>query len=108
MITVNDLKKSYGSQAVLQGISLTQSRGEAVVIIGPSGCGKSTFLRCLNQLETIDAGQITIAGITFEAEDARGARPGNAVNGLCERPELSWPVLCLCTRAMHRVPSRCI
>jgi len=78
MITVNDLKKSYGSQAVLQGISLTQSRGEAVVIIGPSGCGKSTFLRCLNQLETIDAGQITIAGITFEAEDARGAAGGRA------------------------------
>ena len=78
MITVNDLKKSYGSQTVLQGISLTQSRGEAVVIIGPSGCGKSTFLRCLNQLETIDAGQITIAGITFEAEDARGAADGRA------------------------------
>lgn len=78
MITVNDLKKSYGSQTVLQGISLTQARGEAVVIIGPSGCGKSTFLRCLNQLETIDAGQITIAGITFEAEGARDAADGRA------------------------------
>ena len=78
MITVNELRKSYGSHQVLQGISLTQARGEAVVIIGPSGCGKSTFLRCLNQLESIDAGQITIAGITFEAADGRGAADGRA------------------------------
>ncbi len=67
MITVNELKKSYGAHPVLHGISLTQNRGEAVVIIGPSGCGKSTFLRCLNQLEPIDSGRITIAGITLEA-----------------------------------------
>jgi polar amino acid transport system ATP-binding protein len=68
MITVNELKKSYGQQPVLHGISLSQNRGEAVVIIGPSGCGKSTFLRCLNQLETIDSGEITIGGITFAAD----------------------------------------
>jgi ABC-type polar amino acid transport system ATPase subunit len=71
MITVNELKKSYGAQPVLHGISLTQNRGEAIVIIGPSGCGKSTFLRCLNQLEPIDSGRITIAGITFEAGNGR-------------------------------------
>ena len=59
------MKKSYGAQPVLRGISLAQNRGEAIVIIGPSGCGKSTFLRCLNQLEAIDSGEITIAGITF-------------------------------------------
>src|ERR1041385_2491376 len=77
MITVNELKKSYGAHAVLHGISHTQQKGEAVVIIGPSGCGKSTFLRCLNQLEDIDAGRISIAGITFESGGARlngGAR----------------------------------
>ena len=67
MIAVEGLVKSYRGQKVLAGISLAQQRGEVAVIIGPSGCGKSTFLRCLNQLEPIDAGRITIAGITFVA-----------------------------------------
>lgn len=72
MITVNKLVKSYRNQRVLHGISMKQERGEAVVIIGPSGCGKSTFLRCLNQLEPIDSGQITIAGITLETGGGHG------------------------------------
>src|SRR5215469_6294636 len=65
MIAVEQLKKSFGRHAVLRGVSMSQSKGETIVIIGPSGCGKSTFLRCLNQLETIDSGQVTVAGITF-------------------------------------------
>jgi polar amino acid transport system ATP-binding protein len=69
MITVNELTKSYGAHAVLHGISMSQQKSEAIVIIGPSGCGKSTFLRCLNQLEQINSGSITIAGITFDAAD---------------------------------------
>jgi ABC-type polar amino acid transport system ATPase subunit len=68
MITVENLVKSYGSNRVLHGISLSQQRGETVVLIGPSGCGKSTFLRCLNQMESIDSGRIMIAGILFEAK----------------------------------------
>jgi ABC-type polar amino acid transport system ATPase subunit len=66
MITVEGLVKSYHSTRVLHGINHMQERGETVVIIGPSGCGKSTFLRCLNQLESVDAGRITIGGITIE------------------------------------------
>lgn len=66
MIVVKDLVKSFGAQAVLKGISLSQAKGEAVVLIGPSGCGKSTFLRCLNQLESMDSGSITIDGLEFE------------------------------------------
>ena len=73
MITVNQLVKSYRGQRVLHGISVQQQRGEAVVIIGPSGCGKSTFLRCLNQLEPIDSGHITIGGITFETVGGRAS-----------------------------------
>ena len=65
MIAVEQLKKSFGKHAVLRGISMRQQKGEIVVVIGPSGCGKSTFLRCLNQLETMDSGQVTVAGITF-------------------------------------------
>jgi ABC-type polar amino acid transport system ATPase subunit len=66
MITVEQLKKSFGKHAVLRGISMSQQPGETVVIIGPSGCGKSTFLRCLNQLERIDSGKVSVAGIEFD------------------------------------------
>jgi len=66
MIAVDQLKKSFGRHPVLRGISMRQAPGETTVIIGPSGCGKSTFLRCLNQLESIDAGQVTVAGIAFD------------------------------------------
>lgn len=66
MITVNQLLKSYGTNRVLHGIDLQQSRGEAIVIIGPSGCGKSTFLRCLNQMETFEGGRITIGDIAID------------------------------------------
>ena len=66
MIAVEQLKKSFGRHAVLRGISMSQQWGETVVIIGPSGCGKSTFLRCLNQLEKIDSGTVSVAGIEFD------------------------------------------
>src|SRR5262245_22394930 len=65
MIAVESLVKSYNSNRVLHGVDHQQPRGEAVVLIGPSGCGKSTFLRCLNQLETADAGRITIDGVSI-------------------------------------------
>jgi len=73
MITVEGLVKSYRAIPVLRGIDHEQKRGEAVVLIGPSGCGKSTFLRCLNQLETPDAGRITIGRVSVEG----GKPPGN-------------------------------
>jgi polar amino acid transport system ATP-binding protein len=78
LIVVEQLVKSYGTHRVLHGIDLSQSRGEALVIIGPSGCGKSTFLRCLNQMETFDSGRITVAGV------AVGRGPG-APAGACDR-----------------------
>ena len=68
MIAVEQLKKSFGANPVLRGITMSQPKGEAAVIIGPSGCGKSTFLRCLNQLETIDSGKVTVADISFNQE----------------------------------------
>ena len=58
MIRVKNLKKSFGNQSVLNGISTEVRKGEVVVIIGPSGCGKSTFLRCLNLLEQPDSGKV--------------------------------------------------
>ena len=58
LIKINDLKKHYGKQSILKGISATVEQGKVISIIGPSGAGKSTFLRCLNGLEKPDDGSI--------------------------------------------------
>lgn len=62
MLEVNNLKKSFGKVDVLDGVSFTVERGEAVAVIGPSGGGKSTMLRCLIGLEHADGGDILIEG----------------------------------------------
>jgi polar amino acid transport system ATP-binding protein len=56
------VRKSYGHTEVLRGIDLEVFKGQVVCLLGPSGAGKSTFLRCINHLETIDAGQIWVDG----------------------------------------------
>ncbi len=62
MIHVEDLRKSFGNNNVLNGITQDIRKGEKVVIIGPSGSGKSTFLRCLNLLEVPTSGKIIFEG----------------------------------------------
>lgn len=62
IISVKNLKKSFGNLNVLKDISFEVSEGEVLGIIGPSGSGKSTLLRCLNQLETATSGEIDICG----------------------------------------------
>ena len=62
MIEVKNLKISFGKLNVLKDVSIHINKGEKIVIIGPSGSGKSTFLRCLNRLETPDAGKIIFEG----------------------------------------------
>jgi polar amino acid transport system permease protein len=61
-LRINGVSKAYGSQAVLQDLSLTVQAGEVVALLGPSGSGKSTLLRCINHLESWDAGQIHVGG----------------------------------------------
>ena len=60
MISIRNLKKSFGDLHVLKGIDLDVRRGEKVVVLGPSGSGKSTMLRCINALEDADSGTITV------------------------------------------------
>ncbi len=62
MLEVKDIYKSYGSTAVINGVSFTMEQGQTKVIIGPSGTGKSTLLRCINQLSPPDKGQIWLEG----------------------------------------------
>ena len=61
-IHVSHLKKNFGALEVLEDISTDIHEGEVVVIIGPSGSGKSTFLRCMNKLEEITAGEVVVDG----------------------------------------------
>ncbi|MEH7493145.1 amino acid ABC transporter ATP-binding protein [Neobacillus niacini] len=62
MITVKNLKKSFGNLEVLKDINAEVKEKEVICVIGPSGSGKSTFLRCLNRLEEITGGQVVING----------------------------------------------
>ena len=72
---------------VLQGVDLTVEKGDVVAILGPSGSGKTTLLRCLNFLETADAGQLVLDGETFDLAHAGRHRPAAQKDGLCV-PEL--------------------
>jgi ABC-type polar amino acid transport system ATPase subunit len=67
IVELKRVKKSFGSNLVLNGIDLAIERGEAVVVAGPSGSGKSTMLRCINALETIDEGDVLFEGRSIPA-----------------------------------------
>lgn len=62
MVDARSVKKKYGPNEVLAGVTLSVEQGEVLCIIGPSGSGKSTFLRCLNHLESINGGRIYVNG----------------------------------------------
>lgn len=78
LLTAEHLHKEFDGNVILKDMNLSVKRGEVIVIIGPSGCGKSTFLRCLNGLETIQGGKITLDGETVESG-------GKGIAGLRER-----------------------
>ena len=71
-INAKNIWKKFNNLEVLKGIDLEVNEGEVVAVIGPSGGGKSTLLRCLNKLETIDKGSITIDGEVLCSETADG------------------------------------
>jgi polar amino acid transport system ATP-binding protein len=61
-VDIHSVHKSFGDLHVLKGVTLEVEKGEVVCLLGPSGCGKTTLLRCINHLETIDAGRIEVGG----------------------------------------------
>jgi polar amino acid transport system ATP-binding protein len=63
LVSIRDVRKSFGDNEVLKGVSADVARGDVVAIIGRSGSGKSTLLRCINGLETFQSGAITVDGM---------------------------------------------
>jgi polar amino acid transport system ATP-binding protein len=74
IVEIRSLVKRFGRTTVLDGVDLDVAEGEVVAIIGRSGSGKSTLLRCINGLETIDGGSVTVAGIGVEHARLREVR----------------------------------
>jgi glutamate transport system ATP-binding protein len=66
LVELDQVRKSFGENVVLDGVDLTVERGSATVIAGPSGSGKSTMLRCINGLEPIDAGEVRFDGAAVD------------------------------------------
>jgi glutamate transport system ATP-binding protein len=62
LVELEEVRKSFGDNVVLDGINLAIDRGEVIVIAGPSGSGKSTMLRCMNGLEPVDSGDVRFDG----------------------------------------------
>ncbi|WP_158843666.1 amino acid ABC transporter ATP-binding protein [Saccharothrix deserti] len=89
------VRKSFGHTEVLRGVDLSVDAGQVVCLLGPSGAGKSTFLRCVNHLETIDAGRIwvdgqavgftTRGGKLFELREREAARQRRGIGMVFQR-----------------------
>ena len=74
LVSIRKVRKSFGKALVLDGVDLDVGRGEVVVVIGASGSGKTTLLRCVNALETYDAGSIKIDGVEVGFRDEAGGK----------------------------------
>ncbi|MFM9369968.1 amino acid ABC transporter ATP-binding protein [Streptomyces sp. Da 82-17] len=95
VVRAEGVHKSFGRTEVLKGIDLTVSAGEVMCLVGPSGSGKSTFLRCINRLETIDAGRLYVrdqligyaerGGRVHELSDAAVARQRRGIGMVFQR-----------------------
>lgn len=74
LVEIRDLRKRFGANEVLKGITLDVQAGEVIAIIGKSGSGKSTLLRCINALESFEAGSLSVEGQALKHGDAAAMR----------------------------------
>jgi len=72
MVLAEHVHKSFGRHEVLKGVDLVVERGSVACVLGPSGSGKSTFLRCINHLEKINAGRLSVDGVLVGYRERRG------------------------------------
>lgn len=72
VVVAQNVHKSFDDVEVLKGVEFEVAKGEVVVILGPSGSGKSTLLRCINHLEDMDSGSITVNGVQIGFESRKG------------------------------------
>ena len=77
-LVVDNLRKRFGLEEVLKGLSLNANEGDVISMLGASGSGKSTFLRCVNLLEIPDSGSVTIRGETIHMATDRAGNPAPA------------------------------
>jgi L-cystine transport system ATP-binding protein len=66
MLKITDIRKTFGKNEVLKGVSITAKKGEVVALLGPSGSGKTTLIRCINFLDPADSGIIEIGGKSID------------------------------------------
>jgi polar amino acid transport system ATP-binding protein len=85
VVLAEGVKKSFGRVQVLKSIDLSVMAGEVMCIIGPSGSGKSTFLRCINHLEKIDGGQLTVNGRLIGYREKNGKLYELPEREICQR-----------------------
>ncbi len=94
LISITEVKKRFGDNEVLKGIDIDVAPREVIAIIGKSGSGKSTLLRCINGLEMIDEGSITVDGAELLPDEAHleGAaaegRDDLPISSICSRTSL--------------------
>ncbi len=74
LVVVDKVNKFFGDLHVLHDVDLTVERGEVLMVIGPSGSGKSTLIRCINRLEPVTSGTVTIDGVALPDEGKALAR----------------------------------
>jgi polar amino acid transport system ATP-binding protein len=85
MVRAEGVRKRFGRIEVLCGIDLEVRKGEVLCIIGPSGSGKSTFLRCINHLEKVDGGRLTVDGQMVGYRESGGRLYELADREVCQR-----------------------
>lgn len=105
LIELNNINKWYGGFHALKNVSLTVRKGERIVLCGPSGSGKSTLIRCINHLEEIKDGTITVAGKKME-EAAKSVEAVRRDVGMVFQNFNLFPhlkVIDNCTLALRRV-----
>ena len=92
MVKAEGVHKRFGRLEVLKGITLEVQPGEVMCLLGPSGSGKSTFLRCINHLEKIDAGRLSVDGelVGYRQVGRQALRAARSRGRAASAPRSAW------------------